>query len=188
MPLLRTLCTAACALLLLHAPAQAAETVQPPFGLEWEVCSRELDALLTKARANVLERKRTLDGEVWTVDSLPQSALRRAIFTLRQDALVEVELQYGADDWDIWMFDEFMHKVKGNLENRYGAGRQIARKREESAEVLQTLVGYNWRVSGRMLELIYFGAQDAQNSMRVVRLHYKFDAPELVKKMEVARH
>ena len=164
--------------LALIAPSvRAEEAIQPPFGLEWEVGGRELEAKVLAANAKIAERKRTIDGEIWTVEALPQAALQRAIFTLKDDSLVEVELQYSAPDWDIWTYDEFMHRVRTNLDSRFGTGRQVARKRDDAA-VMQTLVGYTWKVSGRLLELVYFAAQDEKNAVRVVSLHYKMGQVE----------
>lgn len=184
--LLRSFCqTVLCAALL--APCVwAEESVQPPFGLEWETGGRELEAKVAAAHAKVAERKRTVDGEIWTVEELPQQALQRAIFTLKRDALVEVELQYGGQEWDVWTFDEFMHRVRTNLDSRYGTGRQVARQRDDKTAVMQTLVGYTWKVSGRLLELVYFAAQDEKNAMRLVSLHYKMGTPE--KAAQLASH
>jgi hypothetical protein len=49
----------------------------------------------------------------------------------------------------------------------------VSRSRDTDSDVIQTLVGYQWIVSGTMLELFYFSAQRDQNLFRSITVTYK---------------
>jgi hypothetical protein len=176
------------AALCLSAAAAVEERVKLPFGLNWGDAAEELENALKQAGANIAERKPAGDGgETWTVEGLKAQGVRRVIFTLHGGSLSAVELQYGSDQWDVWTFDEFMHRVRQGLETNYGAGKQLSRGRALEEDVLQTLVGYAWPVGGKSIQLVYFAAQDEKNAFRMISLHYKNDPPKEVARMEVRK-
>ena len=159
------------------AMAASADALQLPFGLAWDFHATSVIEALGKAGVKSVERS-TLPGrrENWTITGLPQEGLKQTILSFRESVLAGLELQYSKDDWDYTTYDEFMHRVRGSLEERYGAGRQIARSKEPNDRVMQTLVGYAWTVGKASIELVYFAAQDGQNAFRMVSLHYKAKA------------
>jgi hypothetical protein len=175
-----------CLFLAVSCPGlQAAveEKVKLPFGLTWGEAADELEGAVRLSGAKIAERKPAGDGgEEWIVEGLKTEALRRVVFTLHSGSLSAVELQYGSDKWDVWTFDEFMHRVRQGLETNYGSGKQITRGRALEEEVLQTLVAYAWPIGGKQIQLMYFAAQDEKNAFRMVSLHYKNDPPKEVRK------
>ena len=172
--------TLAVGLALLPCSARSADKeLRPPFGLAWNSRGIDLEMALVGANGNIVTRKKEPgDGETWYVDGLPQIALQRAKFHLHKDRLSGVELEYGKDDWTAANYDGFMKSVRQRIEEKHGAGVQIARKQASEKGVLQTLVGYRWNVTGGSIELIYFAAQNPANLFRTISLHYAAEPPE----------
>lgn len=153
--------------------------LRPPFGLTWKARGIDLEMALVGANGNIVARKKEAgDGEMWLVEGLPQIALQRTKFHLLKDRLSGVELEYGKQDWTAANYDGFMKSVRQRIEEKYGAGVQIARKQASEKGVLQTLVGYRWNIAGGSLELVYFAAQNPTNLFRTISLHYAAEPPE----------
>lgn len=148
--------------------------IEPPFGLKWNESAVRLEESLLGANAKITERHKAAGGrEIWKVEGLPQIALQRALFHLREGLLVEIELQYWKDDWSPATYDEFMLSTRRRLEEKHGRGASIARQQDTEHGVMKTLVGYRWQVGESAIELIYFSAQDPKNLFRTISLHYK---------------
>ena len=125
------------------------------------------------AGGHVVERLATGAGEErWNVEGIPQDGLQRALFTFVAGHLAGVELQYSDDEWDAQTYDEFMRRVRAELDREHGAGRVLVRQRTPGAGVLKTMVGYSWSGGTQSVSLIYFAAQDERNLFRLVSLHY----------------
>ena len=153
--------------------------LRPPFGLTWQARGIDLEMALVGANGNIVTRKKeAADGETWLVEGLPQIALQRAKFHLTKDRLSGVELEYGKTDWTAANYDGFMKSVRQRIDEKHGAGVQIARKQASEKGVLQTLVGYRWTITGGSIELVYFAAQNPANLFRTISLHYAAAPPE----------
>ena len=153
---------------------QAAQQINPPFGLEWGESSDRLEKLLEGAKADIVDRHDVEGREAWTVEGLIQQGLRRTVFYFRDGQLVEVELQYQSPDWDVAKYDDFMAQVRRRIEQKFGAGQLIARTREPEGDVMQTLVGYKWNENNTAIQLFYFSAETSTQSYRTVSVHYKW--------------
>ncbi len=163
------------ALLLILAPGSraCAEEIKPPFNLRWGETADRLERLLKGAKATIVAR-RTIEGrEAWDVEGLVQAGLKRTVFYFTGGELVEVELQYQKDDWDEAKYDGFMGDIRRRLEQRYGQGQLVARKKEPSGDVMQTLVGWKWNQNNTAIELVYFSAQSPSQVFRTLSVHYK---------------
>jgi hypothetical protein len=162
-------------LLLLTVPGRraSAEEIKPPFNLRWGETADRLERLLKGAKATIIAR-RTVEGrEAWDVEGLVQIGLKRTVFYFSAGELVEVELQYQKDDWDEAKYDGFMGDVRRRLEQRYGQGQLVARKKEPNGDVMQTLVGWKWNQNNTAIELVYFSAQSPSQVFRTLSVHYK---------------
>ncbi len=154
---------------------QAAQPVNPPFGLEWGESAERIENLLKGAKADIVDRHPVGDGrDAWTVEGLIQTGLKRTVFYFRDDQLVEVELQYQDPSWDVAKYDDFMAQVRRRIEQKYGTGQLIARQREPEGDVMQTIVGYNWDESNTAIQLFYYSAETTTQSYRTVSVHYKW--------------
>ena len=147
--------------------------IQPPFGLRWGLGVQRVEEAVRAAGGHVVERQPTGAGEErWTVEGIAQDGLQRVLFTFAGGRLAGVELQYGKEEWDEPTYDEFMRRVRAELDGEHGSGRMLVRQRLPSAGVLKTMVGYSWTGGAQSVSLIYFSAQDEQNLFRLVSLHY----------------
>ena len=147
--------------------------IKPPFGLIWGQEARRVEESARASGGHVVERQPMAAGEErWTVEGIEQDGLQRVLFTFSGGRLAGVELQYGNEDWDAPTFDEFMRRVRAELDGEYGSGRMLVRQRLPSAGVLKTMVGYSWTGGTQSISLIYFSAQDERNLFRLVSLHY----------------
>ena len=173
---------------LMPCSAEPAEKeLRPPFGLTWKARGIDLEMALVGANGNIVTRqKEPGDGEMWLVEGLPQLALQRAKFHLSKDRLSGVELEYGKADWTAANYDGFMKSVRQRIDEKHGAGTQIARKQASEHGVLQTLVGYRWNVAGGSIELVYFAAQNPGNLFRTISLHYAAEPPAEPAELEPA--
>ena len=164
------------AALLLAGPAfraAGAEEIKPPFNLRWGETSERMARLLTGAKARIVARRNVEGREAWDVEGLVQVGLKRTVFYFIGGELVEVELQYQKPDWDETKYDGFMGDVRRRLEQRYGQGQLISRKKEPEGDVMQTLVGWKWNQNNTAIELIYFAAQSPKQVFRTLSVHYK---------------
>jgi len=162
-------------LLLLGLPAHRAraDEIPPPFGLAWGESDERLAKLLEGAKAKVVDKHMVAEREAWTVEGLLQQGLKRTVFYFKDGALVEVELQYQSDDWDIAKYDDFMSAVRRRIEQKYGTGQLIAKTRAPEGSVIQTIIGYKWNQNDTAIELIYYAAENASQAYRTVSVHYK---------------
>jgi hypothetical protein len=150
-----------------------ADEIPPPFGLQWGEADERLAKLLTSAKAQVVDKHMVQDREAWTVEGLLQPGLKRTVFYFKSGMLVEVELQYQGQDWDIVKYDDFMSAVRRRIEQKYGTGQLIAKSRGLEGDVTQTVIGYKWTQDNTTIELIYYSAENATQSYRTVSVHYK---------------
>lgn len=164
----------AAVLLALATPRLAcADDIKPPFNLRWGETAERLERLLKGAKATIVGRRNIAGREAWDVEGLVQAGLKRTVFYFVGGELVEVELQYQKDDWDESKYDGFMGDVRRRLEQRYGQGQLMARKKEPSGDVMQTLVGWKWNQNNTAIELVYFSAQSPSQVFRTLSVHYK---------------
>lgn len=152
--------------------------VRPPFGMVWGLGFQSVEESIKTVGGHVVERLPGGAGvERWSVGGIPQEGLQSAIFTFQGGRLQGVEVQYGSDEWDTPMYDEFMRRVRAGLDAEYGSGRLLVRQRIPGTHVLKTMVGYSWEGGAQSVALIYFAAQDEENLFRLVSLHYTAKLP-----------
>jgi hypothetical protein len=161
------------------SPAQQTgpEQINPPFGLYWGEPQKEIEAVLTNARARIVARETISQREAWTVEGLIQPALKRAVLYFgTEKTLVEVELQYEHPDWDLVAYEEFLNSARKRLEAKYGAPTVLARDKKPEGDVMQTVVGYQWNQPASSIQLFFYAAERNNQVYRTVSLHYRAGA------------
>jgi hypothetical protein len=156
-----------------NSSALAVDDIPPPFGFHWADSMTKLEQVLLGAKARIVSKDRKEKRDVWTVEGLVQPGLKRTLFTFKDGALVEVELQYEYPDWSIERYNDRMGEIRRYFDAKFGTGKLISRSREPDSDVVQTLVGYQWIVGGTMLELFYFSAQRDTMVFRSITVTYK---------------
>jgi len=150
-----------------------ADEIPPPFGFRWNDSATRVEKVLKGAKAKIVEREQTNEGEVWTVEGLIHPGLKRTLFTFKGTDLSQVELQYEYPDWTLEHYNSRMGEVRRYFDAKYGTGRLISRSRDNDTDVIQTLVGYQWVIGKSALELFYFSAQKEPNVYRNITVTYK---------------
>jgi hypothetical protein len=160
--------------LFLSAPcAFPVDELVPPFGFRWTDSMAKVEDVLHRAKAKITARQKKENREVWTAEGLLHPGLKRTLFTFRQRALVEVELQYEYENWNIERYNQRMGEIRKYFDEKYGTGKLVSRSRDNDTDVIQTLVGYQWMVGATMLELFYFSAQHDKLVYRTITVDYK---------------
>ena len=152
--------------------ARAADELVPPFGFRWNDSMRRVEEVLHQAKTKITSREKKENREVWTVEGLVHPGLKRTLFTFKNRALAEVELQYEYDRGIEW-YNQRMGEIRKYFDEKYGPGKLVSRSRDHDTEVIQTLVGYQWMVGTTMLELFYFSAQHDNLVYRTISVDYK---------------
>ena len=144
-----------------------------PFNFQWGDSERRVEQSLLGIKARIVERSTVAGRRVLVVEGIPQRQLLRALFYFKEDALGEIELQYGDRSWSTPQYESFFEQVRRNVDGKYGIGRLVTRTRNREGEVMQTLVGYQWMQGLIALRLFLFTAEKNGESLRVLSLHYK---------------
>ncbi|MCX7868886.1 MAG: hypothetical protein N2322_02945 [Terrimicrobiaceae bacterium] len=153
--------------------AAGAEDIKIPFNFQWGESAQRLEKALESVKARVVERKTDRGRQVLVVEGIPQKLLQRALFYFDSDSLSEIELQYGDPAWDSARSSAFFDQTRRNIEEKYGIGRVIARQKTREGDVLQTLIGYQWKQPVTTLSLFYYTAERGADSFRLLSLHYR---------------
>jgi hypothetical protein len=153
-------------------PANA-EAMRPPFGLEWGESEQRMEALLTGAKAKIVQRRVHEGRDMWIVEGLVQANLKQTVFYFHNGGLVEVELRYQNPGWVDTEYSAFLTQLRTKIESRFGQGKLITRSKTPIGDVTQTLVGYRWVKASTQMEIIYFAAEKPSEVYRTVSLHYK---------------
>ena len=158
---------------LLFLPAAVADEIPPPFGFRWNDSSSRIEKVLKGAKAKTVGREKNEGTEIWTVEGLIHPGLRRTLFSFKGGLLSQIELQYEYPDWSIERYNDRMGEIRRYFDAKFGTGKLVSRARDTDSDVIQTLVGYQWIVSGTMLELFYFSAQRDMMVFRSITVTYK---------------
>jgi hypothetical protein len=151
----------------------ATEEIRPPFGFQWGETSERVEHMLTQAKARVVARENTPQGVRLTVEGISQRMLQRAYFSFNGDSLEEIELHYGEEAWDFNHYNRFFDQTRRHIDQRYGAGRLIARTKSTQSGVTHSLIGYQWTQLGGTLQLFFFSAEKAGHTVKILSLHYR---------------
>jgi hypothetical protein len=161
------------AVLLLPILAARADEIPPPFGFRWNDAASRVEKVLKGAKAKTVARDKKDAQETWTVEGLIHPGLKRTLFTFKNGALTQIELQYEYPEWTLEHYNNRMGEIRRYFDAKYGTGRLISRARDNDTDVIQTLVGYQWVVGKSALELFYFSAQKEPNVYRNITVTYK---------------
>jgi hypothetical protein len=86
---------------------------------------------------------------------------------------VEVELQYQHADWDLVAYEEFLNNARQRLEASYGPATVLAKDKKPEGDIMQTIVGYQWKQRSSSIQLFFFSAERNKDVYRSVSLHYR---------------
>jgi hypothetical protein len=155
------------------APAYS-KKINPPFGLYWAEGQKEIVKVIGHDGARIVDKSMVEGREAWTIEGLILPALQRTIVYFDRDKdLEEVELQYQHPDWDLVAYEEFLNGARQQLEDRYGPSTVLAKDKKPEGDVMQTIVGYEWKKPSGRIQLFFFSAVRNNDVYRSVSLHYR---------------
>lgn len=176
------LCALPCA-----AEQAAVHGIKIPYALAWGDSVEKVREMLNavKGRETAFSQKApgkfVLEAEGLGVGD---QLLKKSLFTFRDGALVEVELEYGDPSWDGEKTLDFFDRTRRRIGERYGTGILIVNKLKERPsgdkvpqDMTYTLIIYQWTQPTVALELNYYsveeGTGESAKALRLVSLHYK---------------
>jgi hypothetical protein len=153
-------------------PAAAVQEIKAPFGMQWGETPGRVKQVVTNAKAKLVEERTSGSRQVMVVEGIVQEGLQRTLFYFTDGGLSEVELQYDREDWDEARVAAWVNTIKRQADRKYGAGRLYANERGETNGVRHTLRGWLWLQNFVSLRLVHYTAQEGEEKMRRVSLHY----------------
>ena len=159
--------------LVIATPAYPQEVV-PPFGFYWGEGQKEIEKIIGRAGARIVDRSVIEGREAWTIEGLIQPALQRTIIYFGSEKnLVEVELQYQQANWDLVAYEQFLESARQRLEDLYGPATVLAKDKKPEGDIMQTIVGYEWKTPSGSIQLFFYSAERNNDVYRSVSLHYR---------------
>ena len=150
------------------------QRIGPPFGLHWAEGQKEIEKIISRAGARIVDRSVIEGREAWTIEGLIQPALQRTIIYFGSEKnLVEVELQYQQANWDLVAYEQFLESARQRLEDLYGPATVLAKDKKPEGDIMQTVVGYEWKKPASSIQLFFYSAERNTEVYRSVSLHYR---------------
>lgn len=160
-------------LAVLLAPcARAQQEIKAPFGMQWGESVERIKEVVGKAKARVVEEKVVGERDVIVVEGIVQEGLKRTLFYFSDGGLGEVELQYDREGWDDARVASWVTTIKQQADRKYGPGRIFADDRGDKDGLKHTLRAWIWVQDFVSLRLVHYTAQQGEERMRRVSLHY----------------
>jgi len=160
-------------LAVLLAPcARAQQEIKAPFGMQWGESVERIKEVVGKAKARVVEEKVVGERDVIVVEGIVQEGLKRTLFYFSDGGLGEVELQYDREGWDDARVASWVTTIKQQADRKYGPGRIFADDRGDKDGLKHTLRAWIWVQDFVSLRLVHYTAQQGEDRMRRVSLHY----------------
>jgi hypothetical protein len=140
--------------------------------MQWGESVERIKEVVGKAKAQVVEEKVTGNRDVLVVEGIVQEGLKRTLFYFAEGGLSEVELQYDREGWDEARVASWVSTIKQQADRKYGAGRLFAEDRGDQNGLQHSLRGWIWVQNFVSLRLVHYTAQQGDERMRRVSLHY----------------
>ena len=153
-------------------PLAAQQEIKAPFGMQWGESPERIRAVVTNAKAKVIEERTSGKREVMVVEGIVQEGLQRTLFYFSEGGLSEVELQYDREGWDEARVNSWVSTIKQQADRKYGRSRLYADERGNEEGVKHTLRGWMWVQNFVSLRLVHYTAEKDGQRMRRVSLHY----------------
>ena len=163
---------AAVAIVFATEALRAQQEIKAPFGMQWGESVERIKEVVGKAKAQVVEEKVTGNRDVLVVEGIVQEGLKRTLFYFAEGGLSEVELQYDRAGWDEARVASWVSTIKQQADRKYGAGRLFAEDRGDQNGLQHSLRGWIWVQNFVSLRLVHYTAQQGEERMRRVSLHY----------------
>ena len=168
---------------LSHAQQATPHEIKVPYAMNWGDTIDKAREMINAVKAQETGVSEKAPGRV-VLESVGLGVgdplLKKSLFTFKDGALIEVELQYGDSSWDAEKTLDFFDRTRRRIDERYGPGTLMVNKVKEHPtgenipkEMTYTLIIYQWSQPAAALELNFYHLEDNDKSYRLVSLHYK---------------
>jgi len=165
------------------AQQTGASEIKVPYSMSWGDSIEKLRGMIAAVKAHENSCTEKSPGKV-VIEAeglgIGNPLLRRSLFTFRDGALVEVELQYTDAAWDGDKAVDFFDRTRRRIDERYGAGTLLVNKVRETPngekipkDATYTLIIYNWIQPIVSLELNFYSMEEKENACQIVSLRYR---------------
>ena len=172
-------------LILSPCPAQQAGMgeIRVPYALSWGDSPEKIHGMISAVKACETACTEKSPGKLVIEASglgIGDPLLKKTLFTFRDGALMEVELQYAEDTWDGDKAVDFFDRTRRRIDERYGAGTLLVNKVKEPPadpgaprDTTYTLIIYSWVQPAAALELNFYSMEEKERAFRLVSLRYR---------------
>ena len=165
------------------AQQQALKEIKIPYSLSWGDSIDKVRGMINALKAREIAcNEKSLGKVVLEAEglSIGDSLLRKSLFSFKDGALIEVELQYDDPAWDAEKTVDFFDRTRRRIDERYGLGTLLVNRVKDHPqgeglpkETTYTLIIYQWSQPTVSLELNYYSFEEKEKFLRIVSLHYK---------------
>jgi len=166
-----------------HAQQATPHEIKVPYAMNWGDTIDKAREMINAVKAQETGVSEKAPGRVVLESTglgVGDPLLKKSLFTFKDGALIEVELQYGDSSWDAEKTLDFFDRTRRRIDERYGPGTLMVNKVKEHPsgenipkEMTYTLIIYQWSQPAAALELNFYHLEDNEKSFRLVSLHYK---------------
>lgn len=150
----------------------AQQEIKAPFGMQWGESLERTKEVVGKAKASIVEEKKIGQRDAIVVEGIVQEGLKRTLFYFSEGGLSEVELQYDREGWDETRVASWVSTIKQQADRKYGPGRIFAKEDQTQDDMMYSLRGWIWLQNFVSLRLVHYTAQQGEQRVRRVSLHY----------------
>ena len=165
------------------AQETGASEIKVPYAMSWGDSIEKLRGMISAVKANETACSEKAPGKI-VIEAIGLGVgnplLKKSLFSFRDGALVEVELQYADAAWDGEKAVDFFDRTRRRIDERYGAGTLLVNKVKETPagnqvpkDTTYTLIIYNWVQPIVSLELNFYTMEEKDRACRIVSLRYK---------------
>jgi|GEM_PF-1116761 len=157
--------------------------IKVPYGLEWGDSVDKVREMLNAVKAREVTFAEKSPGRSVLESEglgLGDPLLKKSLFSFKDGALVEVELQYNDAAWDSERAVDFFDRTRRRIDERYGPGTLLVNQikvppPEANApkDMNYTLIIYRWNQPACSLELNFYSLSEKEKALQIVSLHYK---------------
>lgn len=166
-----------------QAQQPAPKSIQIPYAMNWGDSIDKVREMINSVKAKETGFSEKSSGKsVLEAEGLGvgDPLLKKSLFTFKEGALVEIELEYGDPSWDSAKTLDFFDRTRRRIDERYGPGTLMVNKVKQHPddssvpkEMIYTLIIYQWNQPSVALNLNFYSVEDQEKSLRLVSLHYK---------------
>jgi len=166
-----------------HAQQTGMSEIKVPYALSWGDSPDKIHGMISAVKATETSCAEKSPGKL-VIEAeglgIADPLLKKSLFSFRDGALLEVELQYASPVWDGGKAVDFFDRTRRRIDERYGAGTLLVNKVKEAPsdpnapkDTTYTLITYSWIQPAAALELTFYSMEEKVHAFHLVSLRYR---------------